>query len=248
MVFQELAPSQSHKIKSRRDLEAELFDDALSTTNTTSGIRDNEGEAAEHGIYFDDTEYDYMQHIRDLNSGDGEGEAMFVEARDTNREKKKGKEKVSLEQALREANLGSEHVDNAESLFGEELSSSRNLGQPSYQDQQDVPDAISGFQPDMDPRLREVLEALDDEAYVEDEESFFGQIATEGGEEVTQEQFEDSEFFDGEDEDGWESDTTEKPTNEYINPPPWPRLRYLETSTWATSLSPKRRTMVTATG
>ena len=218
MVFQELAPSQSHKIKSRRDLEAELFDDALSTT-TTSRIRDNEGEAAEHGIYFDDTEYDYMQHIRDLNSGDGEGEAMFVEARGTNKEKK-GKEKVSLEQALREANLGSEHDGNPDSLFGEELSSSRNLGQPSYQDQQDVPDAIAGFQPDMDPRLREVLEALDDEAYVEDEESFFGHIATEGGEEVTQEEFEDSEFFDGEDEDGWESDTTEKPTNEYTNPPP----------------------------
>lgn len=220
MVFQELAPSQSHKIKSRRDLEAELFDDALSTTTTTSRIRDNEGEAAEHGIYFDDTEYDYMQHIRDLNSGDGEGEAMFVEARDTNKEKK-GKGKVSLEQALREANLGSEHDgDNAESLFGDELSSSRNLGQPSYQDQQDVPDAIAGFQPDMDPRLREVLEALDDEAYVEDEESFFGQIATEGGEEVTQEEFEESEFFDGEDEEGWESDTTEKPTTEYINQPP----------------------------
>ena len=220
MVFQELAPSQSHKIKSRRDLEAELFDDASFSTTTTSRIRDNEGEAAEHGIFFDDTEYDYMQHVRDLNAGDGEGEAMFVEARDTNREKKKGKGKVSLEQALREANLGSEHGDDAESLFGEDLSSSRNLGQPSYQDQQDVPDAIAGFQPDMDPRLREVLEALDDEAYVEDEESFFGQIATEGGEEVTQEEFEESEFFDGEDEDGWESDTTEKPTNEYINTQP----------------------------
>ena len=222
MVFQELAPSQSHKIKSRRDLEAELFDgDALSTTNTTSRIRDNEGEAAEHGIYFDDTEYDYMQHVRDLNFGDGEGEAMFVEARNTNKEKKgKGKGKVSLEQALREANLGSEHGDNAESVFGEELSSSRNIGQPSYQNQQDVPDAIAGFQPDMDPRLREVLEALDDEAYVEDEESFFGQIALEGGEEVTQEEFEESEFFDGEDEDGWESDTTEKPTKEYTDSPP----------------------------
>lgn len=215
MVFQELAPSQSHKIKSRRDLETELFDDALSTT-TTSRIRDNEGEAAEHGIYFDDTEYDYMQHVRDLNSGDGEGEAMFVEARDANKEKK-GKGKVSLEQALREANLGSEYGGDSESLFGEELSSSRNLGQPTYQDQQDIPDAIAGFQPDMDPRLREVLEALDDEAYVEDEESFFGQIATEGGEEVTQEEFEESDFFDGEDEEGWESDTTEKPTHEYTN-------------------------------
>lgn len=29
-----------------------------------SNVRENEGEAAEYGIYFDDTEYDYMQHLR----------------------------------------------------------------------------------------------------------------------------------------------------------------------------------------
>jgi len=29
-------------------------------------IRQNEGEAAEYGIYFDDTEYDYMQHLRSV--------------------------------------------------------------------------------------------------------------------------------------------------------------------------------------
>lgn len=29
-------------------------------------VRDNEGEAAEYGIYFDDTEYDYMQHLRSV--------------------------------------------------------------------------------------------------------------------------------------------------------------------------------------
>jgi Low temperature viability protein len=30
----------------------------------TTTVRRNEGEAAEYGVYFDDTEYDYMQHLR----------------------------------------------------------------------------------------------------------------------------------------------------------------------------------------
>ena len=29
-------------------------------------IRNNEGEAAQYGIYFDDTKYDYMQHLRSV--------------------------------------------------------------------------------------------------------------------------------------------------------------------------------------
>tara|TARA_R110002003_G_scaffold48_5_gene3949 strand:- start:21868 stop:22173 length:306 start_codon:yes stop_codon:yes gene_type:complete len=66
------------KIKTRRDLEKEI----------QANVRKNEGEAANYGIYYDDTEYDYMQHMRDLGSGGGE--AYFVEAP---AEKKKGKQK-----------------------------------------------------------------------------------------------------------------------------------------------------------
>ena len=217
MVFQEIAPSQSHKIKNRHDLESELFSDS-SSLDGTSRVRDNEGEAAEHGIYYDDTEYDYMQHIRDLNSGTGDCESFFVEAKAGNKEKK-GKEKMSLEEALRKASLQEGRSESAaskpESMLGEDVLPSKGLREASYQDQQDIPDALAGFQPDMDPRLREVLEALDDDAYVDDEEGFFGEI-TKNGEEVDQDQFEDTEFFDGEEDDGWESDTTEKPTKEYI--------------------------------
>lgn len=219
MVFQELAPSQAHKVKNRNDLEAELF--GSSENSSLSGIRDNEGEAAEHGIYFDDTEYDYMQHIRDLNAGSGHGEAYFVEAA-TKKKDGKGKEKVSLEEALREASLQEAGGESKTShsggsqLLDQDLLPSRDLRKSTYQSQQDVPDALAGFQPDMDPRLREVLEALEDEAYVDDEEDIFGEIAKDGRE-VSLEEFEKADLEDVGDEAGWETDETEKPSKEYIS-------------------------------
>lgn len=219
MVFQELAPSQAHKVKNRNDLEAELF--GSSEIGALSGIRDNEGEAAEHGIYFDDTEYDYMQHIRDLNAGSGLGEAYFVEAAKKKKDGK-GKEKVSLEEALRETSLqevGSEsRASNSggSQLLDQDLLPSNDSRKSTYQSQQDVPDALAGFQPDMDPRLREVLEALEDEAYVDDEEDIFGEIAKDGRE-VSLEEFEKAGFEDAGDEAGWETDETEKPSKEYTS-------------------------------
>ena len=218
MVFQELAPSQAHKIKNRSDLELELFgsDDVESEAPE---IRENEGEAAEYGIFYDDTEYDYMQHMRDLNGGNGSGESYFVEAP---AKKEKGKGKVKLEDALRGVSLddikgrlgGSE---SGKQLLDDDILPSRNLKKPSYQDQQDIPDVLAGFQPDMDPRLREVLEALEDEAYVDDEEDLFGELAKDR-EEISLAEFEELEYMDEgvqDDEAGWESDHTAKPTREY---------------------------------
>lgn len=52
-------------------------------------VRKNEGEAAEYGIYFDDTEYDYMQHLRSIgDTPDG----ILLEA-PTSKDKGKGKAK-----------------------------------------------------------------------------------------------------------------------------------------------------------
>ncbi|CAG8464696.1 21832_t:CDS:2 [Dentiscutata erythropus] len=44
-----------------------------------------------------------------------------------------------------------------------------------------IPDDIQGFQPDLDPRLRETLEALDDDAYIENDldDDFFSALNTE---------------------------------------------------------------------
>ncbi|KAF2261123.1 Low temperature viability protein [Lojkania enalia] len=202
------------KIKTRGDLEDEFG----------LKVRKNEGEAANYGIFYDDSEYDYMQHMRDL--GTGGGEAYFVEAPG---QKKKGKERFDLADALRAASLDGRQSDAgisvsssvsraASDVFGEEMAPSEFVRKTTYQDQQNIPDAIAGLQPDMDPRLREVLEALEDEAYVEDDEDVFAELAEEGVE-VNQREWETSGWSDqdavdcylqGEEDEGWETDDTIK--------------------------------------
>jgi protein LTV1 len=182
--------------------KAKRLDDLVSELGSDVGkVRHNEGEAANHGIYFDDTEYDYMQHMRDL--GSGSGDAYFVEARAP-----KAKRKQTLEDALKNTSL----EDRAELVLDEEILPSRNLRRVSYQAQQEVPDIIAGFQPNMDSRLREVLEALDDDAYVVDDDEIFCELAKDG-EEVDDEVFEQETWED--EQEGWESDDTAKPVREY---------------------------------
>ncbi|KAK6342047.1 hypothetical protein TWF730_001529 [Orbilia blumenaviensis] len=257
MVFKEIAtpnvplqplPHQTQQPSSRsygsRSSNFSSASSAISTGSGTSRIKNisdleseygfssraNEGEAALYGIYYDDTEYDYMQHMRDIGVS---SEAVFIPAEASSKQKpknKKGKAAVIPEEdeaEFLEKHKGKKTLDE----LLEEDSEAKNGGKtkrvelpaevlPSggvlkrnYQDQQDVPDAIAGFKPDLDPRLREVLEALEDEAYVEDEEDFFSEIAKSG--QVEEFEFERSaDFFDDDDDegedDGWESDVTEK--------------------------------------
>jgi protein LTV1 len=230
MVFNELAPTQARKARNRADLESELFSDK--DKDEIRAPRDNEGEAAEYGIYYDDTEYDYMQHMREIG-GDGGGQSIWLEAPGDGqgRGKGKGKEKVSLDESLKAMCISS---DGEASLKGEEsapklvdasILPSTALRNVTYQDQQDVPDSIAGFQPDMDPRLREVLEALEDEEYVEfgdNDDSFFASIAK-SGEELSYDQFEELEPANElEDDEGWESDDTAKPPNRSEHSPRLP--------------------------
>lgn len=199
------------KIKSRRDLEGEFG----------SKVRVNEGEAANFGVFYDDSEYDYMQHLRDL--GTGGGNAYFVEAKD----QKKGKKKMDLADAIRAASLDDRQSDaglsmsssvsrSASDVFGDDMAPSEFVRKTTYQDQQNIPDAIAGFQPDMDPRLREVLEALEDEAYVDDDDDLFGELAGDGFE-IDQREFEAGDWDDQdtggyyqEEDEGWETDDTIK--------------------------------------
>jgi protein LTV1 len=210
------ASTFSRRGKQRGDLEEEFG----------MNFRANEGEAAQHGVYYDDTKYDYMQHMKDLGSGDGP--VAWIEAKPARVEK--GKQK--LEDALRDmdisSNAGSRYDGVAQSvgqsstassvarsLLPEDVLPSEFVTRRTYQDQQDIPDAIAGFQPDMDPRLRETLEALDDEAYVDDEDDFFGDLVKEGRE-IDQDEWErlgEQQMFEageGELDDGWESDDTIK--------------------------------------
>jgi protein LTV1 len=200
MVLNPTPLPNSNKVKKLDDLASELGSDV-------EKIRENEGEAANHGIYYDDSEYDYMQHMRDL--GSGSGDSFFVEAPAP---KNKGKGKQTLEEALKNSSL----EDRAVTLLDEEILPSKNLRKVTYQAQQDIPDALAGFQPDMDPRLREVLEALEDEAYVDDEDDIFGELAKDG-EEIDEQEFEQGDW--DEEDGGWESDDTAKPTKEYKDAP-----------------------------
>ena len=188
--------------------KAKDLDDLASNFGSDISIRDNEGEAANHGVYYDDTEYDYMQHMRDLNAGGG-GDVMFVDAKKPE-VKNKGKNKVSLEESLRKMDL--EHK--ADDLIGEDMLPSKNLQYLPYDTQKAIPDAIAGLQPDMDPRLREALEALEDEEFVDDgeDDDIFQQLARDNRE-LDEDEFEDTEF--DEEDEGWESDNTAKPAREY---------------------------------
>jgi protein LTV1 len=196
------------KLPNLSDLQSEYGDSA----------RKNEGEAANHGIYYDDSSYDYMQHLRDL--GSGTGDAYFVEAK-TEKAKGRAGRGMKLEDALRQVSLVDKDTyassaSGGPSVYGSQYGDMRSTAssyvrQPTYQDQQNIPDAISGFKPDMDPRLREALEALEDEAFVEegDADDIFGAL-TANAEEIDQGDWEDSLFDDDYEDDGWESDATEK--------------------------------------
>ncbi|GEQ69699.1 hypothetical protein JCM33374_g3373 [Metschnikowia sp. JCM 33374] len=144
-------------------------------------IRENEGLAAQYGILYDDSKYDYMQHLRPMGqSGDG----VFIEAVD---ETKAARPKKRIEDLLKDA-LPSETTRRV-----------------AHDELENIPRDLQRFNPDMDPRLREVLEALDDEAYVENEaegeDDIFGDLLQSGA-------VDEDEFYsdDGGDYDEWDMD------------------------------------------
>jgi protein LTV1 len=151
------------------------------------GQRAHVGEAALYGVYYDDTEYDYMQHLRNVGEQEEGVESILIEAPSASQ---KSSSKARDKQPISLRDLPPESFPSASEL-------PRN-----YESQEAVPSSIAGFQPDMDPHLRQVLEALDDEAFVDDEleDDFFGQLV-EDGERGPEEQVE-FEFYEGDGLDG----------------------------------------------
>ncbi|KAF5352440.1 hypothetical protein D9756_005840 [Leucocoprinus leucothites] len=162
------------KGKSRDDLES-----LLPASDIEHDKKRNVGEAALYGVYYDDTEYDYMQHLRAVGMLEDGVESIMIEAPYSKKSKGKGK--------LDELVIPQEALPSASEL-------PRN-----YESQQAIPESIAGFQPDMDPHLRQVLEALEDDAFVDDDlgDDFFDQLV-DGGERGAEDL--DFEF----DEDGLE--------------------------------------------
>ncbi|KAJ9104316.1 hypothetical protein QFC19_003956 [Naganishia cerealis] len=192
-VFRPVERANDHGKKagaeSLAQLEQAVFAGNSSATNPT--LRKNEGEASLYGIYYDDSSYDYMQHLRGVGEGSGSGavvDSVMLPApgkgsHGASRGVNKGKGRA------RDDDLNDEERDD---LFGigkrpalpsSVLPSGQQLTrEQAYEAQAAVPQEIAGFQPDMDPHLRQVLEALEDDAFVgdEDEVDFMDDLLAEG--------------------------------------------------------------------
>lgn len=184
------------KIFSTSELEKSLNGEEIKK------IRANEGLAAQFGIYFDDSKYDYMQHLKPI----GDGEGVFIE-KNSNNNKSSALSKNK----------------NIEVLFGDQVPSDRKRN-VNFDEGENVPTDLKGFQPDMDPRLREVMEALDDEEYLErrkdeedqeiigyedDDEDLFADLLKSGEVEDEDEFYYGSDadqYYDDDDYDEWDLD------------------------------------------
>ena len=133
--------------------------------------RSNIGEASLYGVYFDDTEYDYLQHLRPAGGREDGFESVLVEAPTRrNPSKKTSNLPISLHD-----------------LPPEVFASASELPR-DFESQAAVQSSISGLQPDMDPYLRQTLEALEDDAYVDDDldDDFFGELVKDGERDATE--------------------------------------------------------------
>ncbi|CCE65883.1 hypothetical protein TPHA_0N01020 [Tetrapisispora phaffii CBS 4417] len=120
---------------------------------------DHVGEAALYGITFDDSKYDYTQHLKPI--GLDPANSVFIPSKDEAKEvPKKNIEDLFVEPSYRSTS------DVAPvAVFQRGVATQEYL-----KHQEDAANEISGFRPDLDPSLREILEALDDEAYVVNED------------------------------------------------------------------------------
>ena len=109
-----------------------------------------------------------MQHLKPVGLQEDGVESILIEAPPV----QKGKSKVGKAQAP---------IQLADDLPKEVLPSERELPR-NYESQEAIPSSIAGFQPDMDPHLRQTLEALEDDAFVDGglEEDFFGELLEDG--------------------------------------------------------------------
>lgn len=167
-VFVELTNLNDRELKNFKKPKAISMNELekLQEDFKSAGRRDNEGEAALYGITFDDSKYDYMQHLRPIGTHKG---AYFIgtdgKVRDSYKPSKVG-DRMTLHELLNDG----KSTEEAPMTFREH-----------YQAQLPLQDVLSGLQPNMDPRLREVLEALEDEEYIEnDDDADFAELVRTG--------------------------------------------------------------------
>lgn len=154
------------------------------------------GDASSYGIYYDDATYNYMQHLKPVGT---EVNAYLVEAPLSGNAKGKGKSR-----AEREGGITIRDLD-----LPEDALPSHPLDEVTYDEITKSAGTTLGLRPDMSAGIRQVLEALDDEAYAVDdgagtdgEDEFWGEVVQGGEVEEGDEWEEDVEESDLEIEEG----------------------------------------------
>lgn len=159
---------------------------------TQDEIDDKVGRAALYGVYYDDGDYDYTQHLRPIGATD----AVFLEAPSKKKEKQPATGGISF--VDESANERLHPKDRKIHLPEGVLPTDFELLTPKTP-LRSIELLDGGLQPDMDPRLREIMEALDDEAYVEDDvENYFETLNAPGEQYVPEEDDEDDEYYEEE--------------------------------------------------
>ncbi|SCU93994.1 LAFA_0F19284g1_1 [Lachancea sp. 'fantastica'] len=118
---------------------------------------DHVGEATLYGIEFDDSKYDYTQHLRPV--GMDPQNAVLISAKSTTQSKPREAKVEDLFAGL--------EIHDSKDKKNDSMFERGGIAKREYlKHQQDVDEELRGFRPDLNPALREVLEALEDEAYV----------------------------------------------------------------------------------
>lgn len=158
-------------------------------------LKPHEGIASAYGITYDDSEYDYLQHLKPMGVSNG---GVFVSAdRDAKPQKKKNEKLAAL-------------------LGDKTLFASEEQNKYDYQKQQDIPDEIKGFKPNLNEDLREALTALEDENYLDaeqdvDDVDVFGDLLGSGSrqKELSLNEYDHlngDDYYNEDDDENWDLD------------------------------------------
>jgi protein LTV1 len=143
-----------------------------------------------YDIYYDDSEYDYMQHLKPVGLSK---EAVLLYKPSTTTTKSKSKTSDQPIQLRPSSPPGPNHElelpDSVQPTPNEHMLSYQDHLQYALPSNSAIPDEGGLFPLDDDPALREVLEALEDDAYVEEDtgDEFFGTIVKDGERDASEE-------------------------------------------------------------
>ncbi|CAO3693312.1 unnamed protein product [Rhizopus stolonifer] len=187
-VLQEVLPSNQLKFKTQDEIDRIK---AKPQKLTQDEIDQRIGQAALHGIFYDDSEYDYTQHLKPIGGID----TVFLEAPSAKKEKPKTMDESIFKDDIDRPQKNPNLFELPTNVLPSNIE--MNVGVMNQSTGLD-----NGLQPDMDPRLREVLEALSDEEYVDDDldDDFFENLNGEGEPYDPADDIEDEEYYDSEEE------------------------------------------------